>query len=42
IEVARLVATALRDRGVVPPSHFRRLAGPVSPGEVVWPTTPPY
>lgn len=37
IEVARLVATALRDQRVLPPGSFRRLTAPVPASEVVWP-----
>ncbi|MFJ6674811.1 rhamnogalacturonan acetylesterase [Actinosynnema sp. NPDC091369] len=42
IEVARLVATGLRDRGAVPPHRFRRLTAPVPTSSIVWPDTPPY
>jgi pectinesterase len=39
IEVARLVATALHDRGVLPPGSFRRLTSVVPPSAIVWPRT---
>ncbi|MCX2946834.1 hypothetical protein [Lentzea sp. NEAU-D7] len=38
IEVARLVATALRDQRVLPPESFHRLTAPVPPSAIVWPT----
>ncbi|MCR3750644.1 rhamnogalacturonan acetylesterase [Lentzea californiensis] len=37
IEVARLVATALRDQHVLPPGSFRRLTAQVPAGAIVWP-----
>ncbi|MGW6443452.1 rhamnogalacturonan acetylesterase [Lentzea sp. NPDC055074] len=37
IEVARLVATALRDQRVLPPGSFRRLTAPVPASAIVWP-----
>jgi lysophospholipase L1-like esterase len=37
IEVARLVATALRDQHVLPPGSFRRLTAQVPPSAIVWP-----
>ncbi|XVS67509.1 rhamnogalacturonan acetylesterase [Actinosynnema sp. CA-299493] len=42
IEVARLVASSLRDQGVLPATAFRQLTAPVPAGAIVWPTTPPY
>jgi lysophospholipase L1-like esterase len=42
IEVARLVATALRDQGVLPAADFRQLAATIPPSAIVWPTTAPY
>jgi pectinesterase len=42
IEVARLVATALRDRGVLPRSAFRQLTATIPGSAIVWPTTAPY
>ena len=37
IEVARLVATALRDQGVLPAGSFRQLTGAVPPSPVCRP-----
>ncbi|MGW6929244.1 rhamnogalacturonan acetylesterase [Lentzea sp. NPDC054927] len=37
IEVARLVATALRDQGVLPSGSFRRLTGQIPANAIVWP-----
>ncbi|ROP35838.1 hypothetical protein [Saccharothrix texasensis] len=42
IEVARLVATSLRDQGVLPAAAFRQVTAPVPAGAITWPTTPPY
>lgn len=42
IEVARLVATALRNQGVLPATDFRRLTATIPTSEIVWPTTAPY
>ncbi|MEV4049862.1 hypothetical protein AB0J55_01640 [Amycolatopsis sp. NPDC049688] len=42
IEVARLVATALRDQGVVPAADFRQLTATIPAGAIVWPATAPY
>jgi lysophospholipase L1-like esterase len=42
IEVARLVATALRDQGVLPSADFRQLTATVPTSAIVWPTTAPY
>ncbi|MEV6874283.1 rhamnogalacturonan acetylesterase [Amycolatopsis sp. NPDC051128] len=42
IEVARLVATALRDQGVLPAADFRQLTASVPTSAIVWPTTAPY
>jgi lysophospholipase L1-like esterase len=42
IEVARLVATALRDQGVVPAADFRQLTAAIPTSAIVWPTTAPY
>jgi len=42
IEVARLVATALRDRGVLPAADFRQLTATIPPSAIGWPTTAPY
>lgn len=42
IEVARLVATALRNQGVLPSTHVRRLTATIPAGAIVWPTTAPY
>ncbi|QQQ79354.1 rhamnogalacturonan acetylesterase [Saccharothrix sp. 6-C] len=42
IEVARLVATSLRDQGVLPAAAFRQVTAPVPTGAITWPTTPPY
>ncbi|MDX8148778.1 rhamnogalacturonan acetylesterase [Lentzea sp. BCCO 10_0061] len=39
IEVARLVATALRDRRTLPSGSFRQLTTAVPPGAIVWPRT---
>jgi lysophospholipase L1-like esterase len=37
IEVARLVATALHDQGVLPAGSFRQLTSAVPPSAIVWP-----
>ncbi len=37
IEVARLVATALRNQKAMPPSYFRRLTAPIPTRELSWP-----
>lgn len=42
IEVARLVATALRNQGVVPSADFRQLTAAIPTSAIVWPTTAPY
>ncbi|MDX3192711.1 rhamnogalacturonan acetylesterase [Streptomyces sp. MN03-5084-2B] len=42
IEVARLVATALRDQGAVPAADFRQLTATIPAGAIVWPATAPY
>ena len=42
IEVARLVATALRDQGVLPSADFRQLTATIPTSAIVWPTTAPY
>ena len=42
IEVARLVASSLRDRGVMPATSFRRLNATIPTSAIVWPTTAPY
>lgn len=42
IQVARLIAIALRDQGVVPSADFRRLTATIPTSEIVWPTTAPY
>ncbi|MEU0528912.1 hypothetical protein [Amycolatopsis tolypomycina] len=42
IEVARLVATALRDQGAVPAADFRQLTANIPTSAIVWPTTAPY
>lgn len=39
IEVARLVATALRNQGVLPSSSFRQLTAKVPASAIVWPKT---
>ncbi|WP_167977247.1 rhamnogalacturonan acetylesterase [Lentzea indica] len=39
IEVARLVATALRNQGVLPSTSFRRLTATIPPNAIVWPTS---
>lgn len=38
IEVARLVATALRNQGVLPSGSFRQLNAPIPASAVVWPS----
>jgi len=42
IEVARLVATALRDQGAVPSADFRQLTATIPTSAIVWPSTAPY
>jgi pectinesterase len=42
IEVARLVATALRNQGVLPSASFRQLTATIPTSAIVWPTTAPY
>jgi lysophospholipase L1-like esterase len=42
IEVARLVATALRNQGVLPSADFRQLTATIPTSAIVWPTTAPY
>lgn len=42
IEVARLIATALRDQGAVPAADFRQLTATIPPSAVGWPATAPY
>ncbi|MCE6998356.1 rhamnogalacturonan acetylesterase [Saccharothrix sp. S26] len=42
IEVARLVATALRGQGIAPPTHFRQLTSTIPAGSITWPSTAPY
>jgi len=42
IEVARLVATAVRNQGVLPSTSFRRLTATIPTSAIVWPTTAPY
>jgi lysophospholipase L1-like esterase len=42
IEVARLVATALRDQGIVPAADFRQLTSTIPASAITWPTTAPY
>jgi len=42
IEVARLVASSLRDQGVLPAKAFRRLTAPIPTDAVVWPATAPH
>ncbi|WP_329277321.1 rhamnogalacturonan acetylesterase [Streptomyces sp. NBC_01451] len=42
IEVARLVATALRNQGVLPSADFQQLTATVPTSAIVWPTTAPY
>jgi lysophospholipase L1-like esterase len=37
IEVARLVATALRNQGVLPSTSFRQLTSAIPPSAIVWP-----
>ncbi|WP_051865929.1 rhamnogalacturonan acetylesterase [Streptomyces griseus] len=41
IEVARLVATAMRNQGVLPAADFRRLTDPVPTSAIVWPSAAP-
>ncbi|WP_310591808.1 rhamnogalacturonan acetylesterase [Streptomyces resistomycificus] len=42
IQVARLVATALHDQGVLPSADFQRLTDTIPTSAIVWPTTAPY
>ncbi|MEV6824985.1 rhamnogalacturonan acetylesterase [Amycolatopsis sp. NPDC051102] len=42
IEVARLVATALRDQSAVPAADFRQLTATIPTSAIVWPATAPY
>ncbi|MEU5262796.1 rhamnogalacturonan acetylesterase [Amycolatopsis sp. NPDC021455] len=42
IEVARLIATALRDQGAVPAADFRQLTATIPTSAIVWPATAPY
>lgn len=42
IQVARLVATALHDQGVLPSADFQRLTATIPTSAIVWPTTAPY
>jgi lysophospholipase L1-like esterase len=42
IEVARLVATALHNQGVLPSADFRRLTDTIPTSAVVWPATAPH
>jgi lysophospholipase L1-like esterase len=42
IEVARLVATALRDQGALPSTDFRQLTATIPTNAIVWPKTAPY
>jgi pectinesterase len=42
IEVARLVATAVHDQGVLPAADFRRLTDTVPTSAIVWPSTAPF
>lgn len=42
IEVARLVASSLRNQGVLPSTTFRRLTATIPTSTIVWPTTAPY
>ncbi|MEU4767578.1 rhamnogalacturonan acetylesterase [Actinosynnema sp. NPDC023794] len=42
IEVARLVATSLRDQGVMRSTDFRRLTSTIPTSAIVWPRTAPY
>ena len=42
IEVARLVAIALRDQGAVPSADFRQLTATIPTSAIVWPSTAPY
>ncbi|MDQ0687981.1 lysophospholipase L1-like esterase [Streptomyces achromogenes] len=41
IEVARLVAAAMRNQGILPAADFRRLTDPVPAGAIVWPSAAP-
>lgn len=42
IEVARLVATALRNQRVLPSADFRQLTATIPTSAIVWPTTTPH
>ncbi|ONI80913.1 rhamnogalacturonan acetylesterase [Saccharothrix sp. ALI-22-I] len=42
IEVARLIATALRNQGALPSTYLRRLTETIPTSAIVWPTTAPY
>jgi pectinesterase len=42
IQVARLVATALHNQGVLPPADFQRLTDTIPTSAIVWPATAPY
>ncbi|MDX3312419.1 rhamnogalacturonan acetylesterase [Streptomyces sp. ME08-AFT2] len=42
IEVARLVATGLRDQQILPSADFQRLTDTIPTSAVVWPRTAPY